>query len=180
MGDRKPSGFVDEILEASLARYGSEDPRPGLEARILANVRAAEKHSQSRIWGWGIALAAAVILIVAIVYRPSRRTPSPTVPAPVATNPAATVPAVTVGPAPQEVQEPAHPARIAKVRRPRPEQFPTPAPLSEQEKLLLLYVRETPKSVLNTPVTDPATDDLQTPDLIIAALANNGPEAPQK
>jgi hypothetical protein len=53
----------------------------------------------------------------------------------------------------------------------RPAQFPTPAPLSAQEKLLLAYVASTPKSELITPVVrDPQIEPLQFPEIKIARI----------
>jgi hypothetical protein len=55
-------------------------------------------------------------------------------------------------------------------RRSRPEQFPTPLPLTEQEKLLLAYFNKTAK-----PDSIPGTDEnsaggLEIPRIIVAAL----------
>ena len=38
MRDDEPDSFVDELLEASLRQYRGEEPRSGLETRILAGI----------------------------------------------------------------------------------------------------------------------------------------------
>ncbi len=52
----------------------------------------------------------------------------------------------------------------------RPEQFPTPAPLTEQETLLLLYLQRTPASELATTTTEEPIEDLKIPELAFAPL----------
>src|SRR5215831_16951696 len=65
--------FVEELLEASLAHYRSAEPRPGLENRILAQLRAAPKASPWRVWLWrlgaGLAAVAVVLVVVSVRYR---------------------------------------------------------------------------------------------------------------
>jgi hypothetical protein len=51
MHDDKRDQFVDELLEASLKQYGGEEPRSGLETRILASLRTRERAVQRRWLG---------------------------------------------------------------------------------------------------------------------------------
>jgi hypothetical protein len=58
-------------------------------------------------------------------------------------------------------------------RRSRPEQFPTPLPLTEQEKLLLVYLNKATKTdlVAETNQTDETpVSDMEIPRIKIAAL----------
>ncbi len=53
----------------------------------------------------------------------------------------------------------------------RLEQFPSPRPLSTQDKLLLLYLRETPQEeVLSAASSTESLDDLQIKDLTVAPM----------
>ena len=41
--DDKEKRCIDELLDASLRHYASTEPRPGLEGRVLAGVRARQQ-----------------------------------------------------------------------------------------------------------------------------------------
>jgi hypothetical protein len=174
MDDKERNRFADALLEAALRRYRSEAPRPGLEARILAQVQAREREARPHGWAWALGATAAALAIGAVtIYLPQHH------PVVLPSTPRATT-------ARSESQEQ---EKVAVVTRPsstpplrarrtravtiqpsRPAQFPTPAPLTEQEKLLLLYVKQTPASVLGARVNRPLDEDVEIPDLNIAAL----------
>jgi hypothetical protein len=174
--ERKQS--ADRWLDAALERYSDAEPRPGFETRLLASV-AAERESKAprrQIWMWAAVAAAAVVVVLALtVSRISRQTPAtPMVanshqrqpsPAP-EPHPEVRANAATANanaPTPGERQlvasRPLHrtrPVIVASANRQehgeviRRPQFPTPAPLSEQERLLLAYVQSTPKHELES------------------------------
>ena len=182
------NGFIDELLDASLRRYASDEPRAGLENRILANVRAADHAARRRsVWVWAIAASAAALVIVAVESYISYYQPVPVrAPAPVATTNPGPIPTPQINVASQtETAKPGAAAKRTLAQRHgvternqqdlalarRPEQFPTPAPLSEQEKLLLAYVALSSKSDLSTPVVhDPVIEPLQIPEIKIARI----------
>lgn len=154
---------LDEMLDAMLSSYSSVDPRPGLETRILANVKeqAAQKTRWGFRWTWGVAALATVGLIMMAIYvsrvQPHHEEPQaaahphqPTNSAPALQTKSLTTPKVT---APSTRRQR---TQIARVLPPaanqmiavRQEVFPSPSPLSEQEKLLLRYVTRTPREEL--------------------------------
>ena len=155
--------FVDELLNSSLAHRQRAEPRAGLEGRILERVHtAAERTSRKTLWVAGAATAAALMMAVAVYV--ARQPRSPVVRTSQAVN---TVPAAPPERSMAEHSEPVsksgtteiavQPRRPAqREARPRqrvathrwPSQFPTPAPLSPQEKALVRYVQETPPQVL--------------------------------
>ena len=53
MHDDEPDPFVNELLEASLKQYRGEEPRSGLEMRILAGVRTQARAAQAALAGLG-------------------------------------------------------------------------------------------------------------------------------
>jgi hypothetical protein len=186
MHDKETDRFVDDLLDASLRQYRSQEPRAGLETRILANVRARERAARGGIWVWalGAAAAAALAVVAAVLYVPHRR-PAPVAPVPQARAGKPELPlAVAVVPsAPSAARAEIRPVRRVTAERRRPEQFPTPIPLTEQEKLLLLYVKNTPSSELEAQVVQQPRRDLEIPKISIAALevkplpgAENGQE----
>lgn len=158
MADQEKEKQMDEILDSLLANYSSAEPRPGLETRILANLREAEKKAPQGWWNfkWIWAGAVAAAIIVAAVLINGRHRVEPPTNAVVETNPPA--PQTTIQPyAPTVRQETAKihrhkPSTVPAIQqnatlalKDRPAVFPTPTPISEQEKLLLSYVASTPR-----------------------------------
>lgn len=160
---------IDEMLDSLLASYSSAEPRPGLETRILANLRDAEGREASRGW-WGFrwvwaGAALAAMIVGGVLVRGKRHIAPPPRTVVQSGQPAVQQPVVQ----PPVIQQPriqssvpaAAGARPAIHRRKtlatkaqqnvtlalsqRPAVFPTPTPLSEQERLLLSYYSSTPR-----------------------------------
>ncbi|MGD0697777.1 MAG: hypothetical protein ABSB82_23425 [Terriglobia bacterium] len=160
----KQDQFVDELLDAGLARYGNVTPRPGLEGRILANVHAEQGGRAWFAWAGGLASGAvAAAVILGVLELPHLRIPPPP-PVPFVQRGAATnVLAPVVSPAqpthvPHGTLTPAHPVAGVTARTLAPEphlaQFPSPQPLTDQERLLIEYVRHTPAEILSARATE--------------------------
>ena len=168
MADQEKDKQIDKMLDSLLASYSSAEPRPGLETRILANLilanpRDAEGREASRGWWnfkwlWaGAVLAAVIVGAVLIGVRrhaaPPPRTVVQTV-RPAVQQPAVQEPAVQ-GSAPAAVRQervihrhktlaPVPPQNATLALSQRPPVFPTPTPLSEQERLMFSYLANTP------------------------------------
>lgn len=154
MSEDKRKEFVDELLDASLRRYAQVEPRPGLEERLLAGVPEEAQRFAWPHWAW-IPAATVAILLAALAFYATRQTPVPSAPIVAQQPPAAIIPAPVVS-------EPAPAARASVSRStaeraqlagrlgagPRLATFPARAPLSEQERLLLLFVQQAPKEQL--------------------------------
>jgi len=156
---------VDRELDAALAKYGAAEPRAGLEERVLARLQREPLPAGEHLWWrWGLAGALAAVMIAAAIFatRSERMTNR------VITNP----PSIAkTGPLPPTTA-PLTPTKKSarrdtdrtgtlavnhKITRRRPhsqetaaantklDQFPSPHPLTEQEKLALEYVREFPE-----------------------------------
>lgn len=142
----------DDLLDAALKRYGEVEPRAGLERRVLATL-ARESHTNwLRPWTWASAAAFACLLTVVVwIGLVGRKQP-----------PHISAPAAKVSTKENRLETAEVPPHIDKTRRtgkhevrkirvqlanttPRLEQFPSPRPLSEQEKLLVAYASEYPK-----------------------------------
>jgi hypothetical protein len=196
MHDDKRDPSVDELLEASLKQYCGEEPRSGLEMRILAGLRARERAARRRWLVWAVTVCAGAVAIVVMVLHSTRApvrqpTPSAALPPkesgaqraplqpaePLAPEMVAQGPPGSFGPHRAPLQRRRPVARTEKVatRRSRPEQFPTPLPLTEQEKLLLAYLSKAtkPDSVAGTSeneMDEAPLSDLEIPGIKIAAL----------
>jgi hypothetical protein len=156
---------IDEMLDSLLASYSSAEPRPGLETRILANIRDAEGREASRGWwnlkwvwaGMAFALAVAILIVFSRdqsprsvptqAKRPEIQQSSPKKESVPEQSVAGTKISAQVKHDPvREVQfhhrqsSPAtrHESKVSAI-------FPTPTPLSEQEQLLLIYLANTPR-----------------------------------
>ena len=172
--DKQMQAQIDDMLDSLLANYSSVEPRPGLETRILANLtlanpRDAEGREAGGWWGfkwlWAGAAVAAAIIVGAVLMSGRRhvapppsntvvQTVQPAVQQPIIQQPQVQQPPVqssvrgaaglervihrhkTLAPGPQQN------ATLAWSQRPA--SFPTPFPLSEQERLMLAYLNNTP------------------------------------
>jgi hypothetical protein len=158
---------IDDMLDSLLANYSSAEPRPGLETRLLANLREAEKEAPHGWWNfkWLWAGVVAVAIIVAAVLVNGRHRIEPPTHVIVKTNPAVQQPVIKEPNAQQRAVQSSVPAVVGSERvihrhktltpvplhnatlalSQRPAVFPTPTPLSEQERLLLSYYSRTPR-----------------------------------
>jgi hypothetical protein len=157
--------FTTELLDAALTNYRSAAPRPGLEQRILANVRIRRQRALWVGWAWRLGAAAAVLAIAVAAYRlDSHHRPALTPPIGEIREPAA--PEVVSAPLTATPLAPPRPSRRSRLRsrrprnpsagqegrvassEPRKDVFPTPRPVTEQEQLLVRFIQEAPKPVL--------------------------------
>jgi hypothetical protein len=177
---RKEDSFVGELLEVSLTRHRSEAPRPGLEGRILAGVHTKEQAIRRTTWLFAFGAVAATVVVISAAFFVTRRPPAPASPLASKSAPSRSVPPVASLPPENSplggrrglvARTTPRPGRRAPSAPRRPEQFPTPAPLSEQEKLLLAYVSQAPKSELSKPIL-PGSQivPLKIPELKIAMI----------
>ena len=146
-----PGDELDRLLDAALKQYAAVQPREGLEGRILARMRSETAESASHAWWRWLTAAAAVAalaLIITMALRPHAR-PQPMV----AQHPSGTLPAAKLAASSQPKKAVQRPTRrvhaVADIQVPKAlpklDQFPSPQPLSEQEKLLASYVAVYPK-----------------------------------
>jgi hypothetical protein len=165
MADRKQDE-LDSRLDAALAKYAAVEPRAGLENRVLSNLRAERSPVPDRAW-WRWSVAGALIAVVVVALAVAWRSGKPS--HPVASNHSSTAPQVSKEPAAPRVatggekQTRGNQDRspeLAVVRRPtidrappkavtaalpKLDQFPSPRPLSEQEKILASYIEQYPE-----------------------------------
>ncbi len=155
----KQSGSQDELdrlLDRALARYAAVEPRPGLEDRTLATLHTESSQPAKRWWRWGMvaATAAALAVAIALAFR-SERPPRPVLvkrsPAPeiVLPEPRHNNEAVKERAQFAHNQKPARthsrPATAAVALNPKLDVFPSPRPLSEQERILKNFIQQYPR-----------------------------------
>jgi hypothetical protein len=148
---------LDHALEMALAKYTSVEPRVGLEERVLARLRTEPKQSPSRVWcQWAVAAGAVAVVAIALALSLSKHSQR----------------VIAIHPPDKKeheesgtkmatsnvsgVKEHGHiqihktgkhiPQTIAVAEAdPKLDEFPSPQPLSEQEKILANYVAQFPK-----------------------------------
>ena len=161
MTDHDQDNHLDELLDSALSAYSEVEPRPGLETRILANLREAAGKQPSPWWNWKAlwvgAVTAVAILLGALLLSRHSRTPAPAneivhthAPAQTAPRGAGNVPSTArhAQDHRSKMRAPFRPQSVALKLDRRPPVFPTPTPLSEQERLLLSYYAHTPREEL--------------------------------
>ena len=159
--------FVDHLLDSALANQRGAEPRAGFEGRILARVRAASRQSRRKVFWLASAATASAVLVFVGIYvarrshqpavQPSQTANAVPAPSPGETLTANSEAAPKASPATSVIE----PKRIARHQgKPSrqfethhwPSQFPTPAPLTPEQKALVRYVQETPPQVLEQPI----------------------------
>ena len=141
--------FADRWLDAALKQYGNAAPRAGLEHRILARVNG-EQLGKKPLWHWQVALAAVTVMLLIGIglllnQEYARNTPiaheSETRNFQKEVKPPQTTSVLAETPRSQHVHKRKQALKTPRDAEPRLEQFPSPAPLNEQEKMLAQYVQ---------------------------------------
>jgi hypothetical protein len=147
-------------LDAALAKFTKAEPRAGLEERILENLRIERKRAAERSWWrWpAVASLAALILVALFVSWRSGKSPQKMAAQhPPATTRTSEHDGTQVANSSEHDSTPPHelfgsrpkPHAIthtaaAVAPAPKLDEFPSPQPLSEQEKILAHYVTNYP------------------------------------
>jgi len=178
-------------LDRALVEYGNAEPRPGLEARVLANLSAVRERITARQgWFWALTLTATAAVIVLAVWMESNTGLRTKVPTSVTT---ASEQQAESKQRPVETAKPDVFQQSRKIASPRADRnrtlhgvkaaaapkldrFPSSQPLSEQERLLLAYLNQTPnEEVMLTIAKAKSNEDLRVKDLQIQSLENETP-----
>jgi hypothetical protein len=160
MTDKNPARVsdhdLDRLLDAALTKYSSVEPRAGLEDRVLANLHVEQTRVPARTWWrWGLAaLAAIVVVAIALAFRSEKHLKPHVVQQAPAPGRAPYSPETQIArrEATADSIRPVRPRtsgrRVAAVRAtpvPKLDQFPSPQPLSEEEKILAGYIEQDPQ-----------------------------------
>ena len=135
---------IDRWLDAALKEYSNTEPRSGLEGRVLARVQAErDMPARDAWWRWPMLAAGTTAALAIGVFLVEQFRPVPPVPiARVMTAPTVVKTSSARGSQKVRAGRPHDSRRDAGATNPRREQFPSPAPLTEQEQILARYVDE--------------------------------------
>jgi hypothetical protein len=181
---------LDRMLNEALHSYVASEPRAHMEGRILATAwneaREARLVMRQRWMGWGLAIAACLLLVCLAVYvSHSRRRTVQFAQMPRQSSPTSLAPADGSRQAAIDLGVPTKAARVrshlpvvaagrAEVseKLPKLDVFPTPQPLTADERRLLTMVAQVPndqKEALAKPVPE-VTKALEVEPLRIAVI----------
>lgn len=157
MHDNQRANFVDELLDASLVRWPTAGPRGGLEERVLARLRTERRIAPwaARAWAMCAGLAGMLMIGIYVAQKSEQRPATPSAvqsadPRKPETRAAISQPGVVEPIGSQRRAGRAAARGISRMFSPagkrareetRSKEFPTPAPLSEQERLLMSYAK---------------------------------------
>jgi hypothetical protein len=168
MDERNKEEHLDRLLDSLLTSYTQVEPRPGMAARVLAHVRAQAEQKGPQRWSFaslvgktalgrtlfGGTLAAAAALAAILIMDYARPVPPPT---PLAIHwqqqPLQQTLAKATSPQPLAAaryrlqRHTSSPTAVAEADV-RQQVFPTPVPLTEQEKWMYRYLAGTPREEL--------------------------------
>ncbi len=153
---------LDQMLDEALAEYRKAEPLAGLEGRVLQRVKLQSEHRQRLWWQWSATATAAAMLAFAAWIGLSGRARYEAVPSPVVQKQA--LPAepnprtadITTAHAAKPMAKKVRPlsARVSAPGQlasakgaPMQEQFPTPAPLKSEERVLLALTQTHPEAL---------------------------------
>jgi len=128
---------IETLLDGALASYSRQEPRPGLERRVLDRIHAhAAPRTAFPRWAWAIPVAAC-LLWAGILWT---RHVAPPARASVTHVAAARATAPPSAETPRAVNRPRKSKALPKLP-----QFPAPAPVTNEERALLAFVTRAPK-----------------------------------
>ncbi len=142
---------LDNLIDAALPGYAATEPRPGLEHRILKNALAEYPRRRRFAWTWALAVPAAACLLTLLFFSGRHNSYRHTLEATAATPPPATTaspretPATDSFPSPRKRSVPHKlPTQPSTTREtlPREEVFPSPSPLTAEERAAIALVRD--------------------------------------
>jgi hypothetical protein len=151
--------MVDRLLNQALAPQDVE-PREGLEGRILANLRAQPEPRRWWKWAWALAAVGAAVVLLIVILKPAPQGQPTQAPVVAGQKPAPPLPAPlkSISPAPAVAQR--KPARAVtlppraitvaakRASQPRLAVFPSPTPLTPEEKMLLTLLQRNPSEAV--------------------------------
>jgi len=131
---------LDQLIDSALAGYVDAEPLAGLEQRVIDRVRLATRTRSLVRWA-SAAVALATVLLAVVATRPKPVQPL----VGQAIRPAVLLP----GAVPQSQRQAERPAPrkqksrnpATQTRLPKRDQFPTPAPLTAEERALIQLAR---------------------------------------
>lgn len=169
----------DDLIDAALSGYSATEAQPGLERRILENALAQCPRLRRLTWAWAFVGPAAVCLMVFLLFSARRNSHRSTFEATVTTTPA--IPVESYREPPQTYSFPSPSKRsiphksstqrpTAGERLPKEEVFPSPTPLTAEERAAVALVRVPPRMPRQADTAGVAIDPIHIAELQIKPI----------
>ena len=137
---------LEHLLNDALAAYSSQDPRPGLEWRVLNRIYVEDARPRVPFLRWALPIATVACLLAGIaLWDHPRPAAVPRVPVRTEATPPAAIAAIPSG-AKRLRRQPTNGRRAA----PKRTEFPVREALTHQERALVAFVRRTPDEAQHT------------------------------
>ena len=137
---------LDRLLDDALAAYVNQEPRPGLERRVLNRVRAEGARPRFAFLGWASPAAVLGCLLAVVLWNNRATVPAAPEMARAGVSPTPVVDAATESGKPLRRQ----PGNTRRASVPKQAEFPVPTPLTRQERALVAFVSSAPDEALQT------------------------------
>jgi hypothetical protein len=174
------NGTVDRWLDAGLRQQAQVVPSEGLENRILANL-SEQRRSHTYYWRWTPVLAGLIFVVIMAIFWPKQAAQPVIQSDEVRPQPSQAIKSTPEIASQTRRTPPRHATGksaddATAATAPKLDQFPSPRPLSQQEELLLAYLRQVPKEELKLDLrSDISVKPLSVKNLDIPPLAKLEP-----
>jgi hypothetical protein len=176
--DLETNRDLDSLLDEALSSYTAAERDPSMRARIMAHAAEAAP-GRKRLWLLAPAAACAAALVITFLLHPASHAPATHAPSPEPSTATSTTAApqspTPVSATPQQTIHPRPTLASRRTRRSKPpalihqSSFPSPTPLTAQEKILLQFATEHPDQARQV-LAAPSTRPIENPPLAIASI----------
>ena len=145
---------LDQLIDAALPSYSAAEPRPGLEQRILAHALAEPQPKRSLAWAWALALPTVACLLAFLFFAGRQNSNRNTLQATATTAPIPLrqlhrkrpqrIHSVPPRKRPLPTKMSAQPS-VTRETLPKQDVFPSPSPLTDEERAAIALVRDPPQ-----------------------------------
>jgi hypothetical protein len=169
---------LDRMIDAALPGYSSAEPRPGLGDRVIARALVEKRRFSPIAWQWSLALPAVAAFLVFLFLPRTPHQPLESIQSVPKSSPTVALSAPETRPAPHAVSKAKKaPASLplttlAADQQPLPKQqvFPSPSPLTAEERTFVAYSRVQFRVLSTKPTSDVEIDPIRVAELQIRPL----------
>ncbi len=141
---------LDKLIDSGLAEYSNAEPLSGLDGRILGRIRVEAAARRRRRIFWLLALAIPEVAVILFAVWMQKAAPKVVPVARVSPPPIVQAPPPVIDA--KAVTRPRTAPRPRRMELPKQAVFPTPSPLTPQERMLVALAESHPRALEMKPV----------------------------
>ncbi len=178
---------LDQLIDTALPSYSAAEPRPGIEHRILARAFAESPRQRRFRWAWALALPAAACLLALLFFAGHHNSHRSTLEATATTAPATSAASPRETPATDSFSSPrkrpfthklaTQPSTIHE-SLPKEDVFPSPSPLTAEERAAIALVRDPPQMHRQIDTAGVEINPIHIAELQIRPISPSGDDLP--